>query len=74
MSPRVGTLVPQNMPPIRITKTFQPVSKRVSVDGAFITFDMGENMAGFCTLSLTEKRGGGGGSCRALGALEGNAL
>ena len=53
MNPKIGILVPQNMPPIRITKTYTPVSIRTYSDGSKV-YDIGTNAAGFVTLELIE--------------------
>eukprot|EP00940_MAST-03C_sp_MAST-3C-sp2_P000368 g368.t1 len=57
MNPIVGTLVPQNMPPIRITETSTPISVRIDRESLFATYDSGRNGAGLCTLVLTPKEG-----------------
>jgi alpha-L-rhamnosidase len=57
MSPKVGSLVPQNMPPIRVTSSSEPTRTDVSRNVAnefvsSIVFDVGFNSAGFVTLNL----------------------
>ena len=54
MSPKVGRLYPQLMPPIRATATFSPQSIANQPNGVTL-FDMGRNMAGLCTMTLTPK-------------------
>ena len=51
MVPVVGELVPQQMPPIRITETLLPVHSRCSNDAC--VFDFGLNFAGLTALTFS---------------------
>lgn len=46
----------QQMPPIRITKEFNPVSMKSFGDTVYV-FDMGENFTGFCRLTVKGESG-----------------
>lgn len=50
MAPLVGRLYPQLMQPIRKVDTFEPKSH--TKVGTGVVFDMGQNMAGLCTLTF----------------------
>ncbi len=51
-----GVLSAQPIAPIRVTETLKPVSVHEGQPGVFI-FDMGQNMAGWCRLTVSGPRG-----------------
>jgi len=52
MAPLVGSLFPQQMPPIRVQRTLQPVRPPMRLPDGSLAFDFGTNLAGFTTLSF----------------------
>ena len=64
MRPKVGSLFPQLMPPIRVTETLQPAGRTadgaVNADGvgSSVIYDFGANLAGTTTLSFTPPASG----------------
>lgn len=51
MTPNVGALTPQSMPPIRVVESLAPVATRHLGDSR-VVFDFGQNMAGFTSLTF----------------------
>lgn len=51
-----GVLTAQSIEPIRVTKTLKPISMKEVRPGVYI-FDMGQNMVGWCRLSVAGPRG-----------------
>ncbi len=55
VAPPGGRLVPQQMPPIRETECFAPVSAEQTSAG--MLYDFGQNMSGYCSARLCGKEG-----------------
>jgi alpha-L-rhamnosidase len=51
-----GVLVAQMAEPLRVTETLRPVSVRMLKPGVYI-FDMGQNMVGWCRLTVSGPKG-----------------
>ena len=51
-----GALVAQMIPPIRVTETLRPIALSQPQPGVYI-FDMGQNMVGWCRLSVSGPAG-----------------
>jgi alpha-L-rhamnosidase len=51
-----GVLTAQSIEPIRVTQTLKPISMKLLRPGVYV-FDMGQNMVGWCRLTVAGPRG-----------------
>src|SRR6202030_3868581 len=54
--PPAGVLTAQMAEPLRVTETLRPVSVKKLLPGVYI-FDMGQNMVGWCRLTVSGPQG-----------------
>ncbi|HEY2015099.1 MAG TPA: family 78 glycoside hydrolase catalytic domain [Bryobacteraceae bacterium] len=56
VAPPAGLLTPQMAEPLRVTETMKPASVKKIAPGVYI-FDMGQNMVGWCRLTVSGPKG-----------------